>query len=150
MLIKSKLFRKINYLNFYSTHCYFYCLCVFNKHSTWLIFNTLLYFASDFLKFVRIILTSVSNIYNIKIFSKLFMIYPYPNTIFYDFNNFYKLVFSKFAQISVIFSVFSFNVSFIFLTFSFNFSYLSFSFKIVTNSLWLISMSISALDTRDF
>ena len=47
------------------------------------------------------------------------------------------------------FKIFVFSCfSFILLQFSNIFSYLSFYFKIVKNSLWLISMSISACDTK--
>ena len=47
---------------------YFYCQSIFNKHSTRLIFITPLYFPSHFFKFWRIILSSVSNICDMKFF----------------------------------------------------------------------------------
>ena len=86
MLINTKCILKNSFLCFCNTHCYFYCQSNFNKHSTRLILITRLYFTSNFFKFVRIILSPVSNICNTKFFLKMSLIYPYFTPIFYNFN----------------------------------------------------------------
>ena len=53
-------------------------------------FTTLLYFAPDFFKFVRIILSSVRNICDIKFFLKMSSIYPYFTSILYYFNTIFS------------------------------------------------------------
>ena len=58
------------------------------KHSAHFKFTTLLYFASNFFKFWRIVLSSVSNIFN----TKAFFIYPYFITIFYNFNVIFSML----------------------------------------------------------
>ena len=85
MLINSKFSLRNSCLCFYRTHCNFYCLSIFNKNSAMLIVTTLLYFASYF---------SVTNICNIKLFLKVFLIYPYFTTILCNFN----IIFSMLLQ----------------------------------------------------
>ena len=95
MLINSKFIPKNSCLCLYRTHSYFYCQSIFNKNSTGLIFTILLYFASHFFKFWGIILSSVSNICNIKLFSRCFWIIhispPYSITSTSFFLRFRKL-----------------------------------------------------------
>ena len=85
MFINSKFTLRNSCLCFYRTHCIFYCLSIFNKNSAMLIVTTRLYFASYF---------SVTNICNIKLLLKVFLIYPYFTTILYNFN----IIFSMLLQ----------------------------------------------------